>query len=87
MTIDERLERLTEVAKSQAESIQGLVRAAEGHQDQIDAHDAQIEALIAIDEKRAVQLDALLQSFAQTRAVVADLAKQCQAYINTLPRQ
>jgi hypothetical protein len=59
MTMEEKLERLTtvveSVASAHASRIDGLIRAAEGHRNQIDAHDGQIEALIAHAEKQAAK--------------------------------
>jgi hypothetical protein len=58
MTLDEQLQRLTNIVDSLASTVV--------------AHDNQIENLIAVAEKHAQSL--------------ANLERQWQAYINTLPK-
>ena len=97
MTIDERLEALTQsvelIASTHADSdrrtrqgfetltglhadtdarINKLIDLAETQQRQIEAHDTQIDALLTLAEKHAESQ--------------ANLEKQWQAYIRTLPR-
>jgi hypothetical protein len=59
MTVDEKLDRLTDIVNALASSVV--------------AHDSQIEALIKVAEKHAQEM--------------ADLRRQWQAYLNTLPKQ
>ena len=73
MTPEERFQRIES-------AISGLATAAERHAAAVEKHDEQIEALLTIADKHAVELTAL-------RAVVTDVNRQWQAYINTLPRR
>jgi hypothetical protein len=66
VTTEEKLDRLTSIVDSLAGSVVH-------HDNQIEAHDRQIEQLIKVAEKHSQQ--------------IADLSRQWQAYINTLPRQ
>jgi hypothetical protein len=72
MTTQERFQRIES-------AISGLPIAAERHAAAVEKHDEQIEALLSIAEKHAAELTAL-------RAVVTDVTRQWQAYLNTLPR-
>lgn len=73
VTTEEKLDRLVGIVDSLAAS---MVH----HDDQIEAHDRQIEALIRVAEKHDAQIAALATQIANTE-------RQWQAYINTLPRQ
>jgi len=73
MTTEERLDRLTTIVESLAASVVA-------HDNQIEAHDRQIEALIKIAEKHDAQI-------AETRAAIADLGRQLQAYLTRIPPQ
>ena len=64
-TVDQRLDKLTAVVETLAETVV--------------AHDNQIEALLRIAEKHA-------QNIAELTQATANLEKQWQAYIRTLPR-
>lgn len=73
MTIEEKLDRLTNIVDSLASSVVH-------HDNQIEAHDRQIEALIQIAEKQSEQIG-------KTERAIASLERQWQAYIATLPKQ
>ena len=66
MTIDERMERLTSIVETLAGSVVAM-------DNQIEAHDRQIEALITLAEKHDQALK--------------EMRRQWQAYINTLRPQ
>jgi ABC-type transporter Mla subunit MlaD len=68
---DERIDRLTTALESLAASV--IAR-----DNQIEAHDRQIGALIELAAKHDKQIQALLNS-------TANLEKQWQAYLRTLP--
>jgi hypothetical protein len=64
------------------------------HDDKIEAHDRQIEALIRLAREHREEMKALDKRIAdlvraaiETRKATQDLWRQWQAYINTLPRQ
>ncbi len=63
---------LERAALAQQASIEGLARTAEAHQASINAHDAQIEALIKISEENARNWE--------------QLHREWQAYLNTQPK-
>src|SRR6266542_2770870 len=72
--------------------IEALISLDERERGRLEAHDRQIEALIALDEKQRARLDSLVQATEQNSAqiaevsrAVANLERQWQAYINTLP--
>jgi chromosome segregation ATPase len=73
MTTDERIDRLTGIVET-------LAATVAAHDNSIEAHDRQIEALIAVAEKQ----DSRLRTLAQA---IEDMSRQWQAYLNTLPRQ
>src|SRR5262249_44933037 len=73
MTIDEKLVILHD-------SIKGLEHIAAMHQQTIEAHDRQIEALLALAEKQAVETVAMKQA-------MLDLQAQWQAYLRRIPPQ
>jgi uncharacterized protein (DUF3084 family) len=54
------------------DSVKALAGAVAAHDDKIEAHDRQIGALIEVAER--------------TNKAIANLEKQWQAYINTLPK-
>ena len=85
MTIEEQLQRLTTAVESLASSVIA-------HDNQIDAHTLQIGALIdlaATQQKQIgahdAQIAALLDLAEKHAQSTANLEKQWQAYINTLP--
>jgi hypothetical protein len=94
MTIEEQLERLAGVVSSLAASVVA-------HDDQIEAHDRQIGAMIDLaakqhseigmlgDQAKAhdARIAALLDLAEKNAEASANLERQWQAYINTLPRQ
>jgi uncharacterized protein (DUF3084 family) len=65
VTTDERIDRLTGV-------LEALAASVVARDNQIDAHDRQIGALIDLAAKHQKQLESL--------------ERQWQAYVNTLPR-
>jgi uncharacterized protein (DUF3084 family) len=72
MTTEEKLDRLTGIVETLAGSIAA-------HDNKIEAHDRQIEALI--------ELASTQQKVAEQHSQqIANLEKQWQAYLNTLPR-
>ncbi|MGO9255534.1 MAG: hypothetical protein ACLQU1_04430 [Bryobacteraceae bacterium] len=73
MTVEEKIERLTDLVGSLGSSVKALTGTVETLASTTVAHDHQIEGLIQVAEKheRAWQ----------------DLQRQWQAYLNTLPRQ
>jgi hypothetical protein len=73
MTTEEKLDRLTTIVESLASNVV--------------AHDNQIEALIAVAEKNSAQIAATAAQVQETSKAVANVERQWQAYINTLPRQ
>jgi hypothetical protein len=73
MTPEERIER----TEANLDKLTGVVSALASS---VVSHDNQIEALIQVVEKHEAETVAL-------KAQLADLARQWQAYINTLPRQ
>jgi hypothetical protein len=72
MTSEQRFQRIESV-------LEGLATAAERHAQAVEQHDKQIDVLITIAGEHAAELKAV-------RAVVTDVTRQWQAYINTLPR-
>jgi len=94
MTTEEKLDRLTTIVDSLAASvvhhdnqIEAHDRQIEAHDRQIEAHDRQIEALISIGEQHDRRMREIAETVAETSRAVANLERQWQAYINTLPRQ
>jgi hypothetical protein len=73
MTTDERLDKLTGIV----ETLAGAVTA---HDTVLEAHDRQLGALIAVAERNQVAISKLQES-------LANLERQWQAYLNTLPKQ
>jgi uncharacterized protein YoxC len=73
MTVEEKIERLTDLVGSLGNSVKALTGTVETLAGTVVAHDRQIEGLIQVAEKheRAWQ----------------DLQRQWQAYLNTLLRQ
>jgi len=87
MTIEEKLEKLTGIVDSLAASVVA-------HDDLIEAHDRQIGAMIDLAAKQQQQIAghdariaALLELAEKHAEASANLERQWQAYINTLPRQ
>jgi uncharacterized protein (DUF3084 family) len=66
MTTEEKLDRLTGI-------VDALAASVVAHDNQIEAHNRQIGALI--------------ETAARHERIWQDLQKQWQAYLNTLPRQ
>jgi hypothetical protein len=62
------------------EKLDRLITAVDSLAASVVHHDNQIEALIVIAEKHGAQI-------AEVSQAVANLQRQWQAYINTLPRQ
>lgn len=56
------------------------------HDDKIEAHDRQIEALIQAGREQDARIAELVRAAEQTRKATENLERQWQAYINTLPR-
>jgi hypothetical protein len=93
MTIEEKLEKLTGIVDSLAASVVA-------HDDLIEAHDRQIGAMIDLaatqhsnigmlkDQIKAhdARIAALLELAEKHAEASANLERQWQAYINTLPR-
>jgi uncharacterized coiled-coil protein SlyX len=79
MTTDEKLDRLTQTVAAHDRQIEALIGAATAQQQAIEGHHQQIGALIRTVEKLAETAAALQQA-------TANLERQWQAYINTLPR-
>ena len=73
MTVDEKIERLTDLVGSISSSVKTLTDTVETLAGTVVAHDNQIEALIKISEENASNWK--------------NLERQWQAYLNTLPRQ
>jgi hypothetical protein len=64
------------------------------HDDKIEAHDRQIEALIRLAQEQTAELKELgartaelIRAGEQSRKNIDALERQWQAYVNTLPRQ
>lgn len=72
MTTDERIDRLTGIVESLAASVVA-------HDNQIEAHTNQIGAMIDLAARQQKQIADLKES-------TANLERQWQAYIKTLPR-
>jgi hypothetical protein len=68
-----RLDRIETILDKMATSLSALAATIVSHDNQIEAHDRQIDALIKVAEKH--------------EHAIANLERQWQAYINTLPRQ
>jgi hypothetical protein len=90
----EQISALIRATDGHPNQIDALARIAESRQDQIDAHDAQIGALIATFQQQAAEDAEFDRPWESTRILVvenaratANLERQWQAYINTLPRQ
>ena len=67
---------------------------SEAHEKQLELlitvaakHSAQIEALTRVVEKHTEQIDKNSQQIAALTLAIANLERQWQAYVNTLPRQ
>jgi len=73
MTVDERLDKLTGIVETLANTVV--------------AHDNQIEALLKIAERHELQIEALFQMAERNEKTWQDLQRQWQAYLNTLPKQ
>ncbi len=82
-----RIDGLIRAAEGQQKQIDALIRNAGSHQDQIDAHNAQIEALIELSQRQATKNEDFDRRLASLLEATANLERQWQAYINTLPRQ
>jgi len=72
VTTDERIDRLTGIVESLAASVVA-------HDNQIEAHTNQIGAMIDLAARQQKQIADLKES-------TANLERQWQAYIKTLPR-
>jgi hypothetical protein len=72
MTIDERLDRLTTIVESLAATVV--------------SHDDQIEALISLAEKQTQKNEDLDRRIESLVTSTANLEKQWQAYLRSLPR-
>jgi hypothetical protein len=72
LTIDQKLELLHD-------SVKALAGAVAADDDKIDAHDRQIGALIEVAERTNNTIDKISKE-------IANLEKQWQTYINTLPK-
>ena len=89
----EQISALIRASEGRQNQIDALAWTAESRQDQIDAHHAQIGALIAIFQQQAAEGAEFDRRLESTRLVeenakaTANLERQWQAYINTLPRQ
>jgi hypothetical protein len=57
------------------------------HDDKIDAHDREIEALLRVAQEHTVQMKLLDGRIAALVSATESLQRQWQAYLNTLPRQ
>jgi uncharacterized coiled-coil protein SlyX len=73
MTPEERIERTEANLDRLTVVVDTLASSVVAHDNQIEAHDRQIDALLTVVEKQGKE--------------IADMARQWQAYINTLPRQ
>jgi chromosome segregation ATPase len=87
MTLEERIER-TEANLDRLATVVGTLAGT------VVAHDSQIGALIQITEKLNGAIDKLNATVDKLNVAIdkqgkeiADMARQWQAYINTLPRQ
>src|SRR5689334_12481481 len=83
---DEQLDALVTIAGKHSAQIEGLTLVAERHTGHFAAVDARLEALLRNAEQHNEQIAALTAQVAETSKAVANLEKQWQAYINTLPR-
>ncbi len=87
MTTDERIDKLTQAFANALDSIHSLERIAAGHQSTIEAHDRQIEGLIAVAEKHAADAQRQTQETALLKQALIDLSQQWQAYLRRIPPQ
>jgi uncharacterized protein (DUF3084 family) len=76
----ERFERIETTIEKLAGVVNTLAASVVARDDQIEAHDRQIAALIELAAKHEKRLAEVTESIARTE-------RQWQAYINTLPKQ
>ena len=79
MTTEERLDRLTGMVEAQGKNIGDLTVVVNTLATSVVVHDNQIDALIKIAERHEIRLKEVTEA-------IANLEKQWQAYLNTLPR-
>ena len=80
MTPEERIERTEANLHKLTGVVATLAETVVAHDNQIEANDRQIAALIENANRQSAETAAL-------KATIADLARQWQGYINTPPRQ
>jgi Mg/Co/Ni transporter MgtE len=80
MTNEEQLAQLMSVVNALAATVMH-------HDNKIEAHDRQIEAIVAITKDNSSAISRLVDAIEQDRQAIKDLTREWQAYLRRLPPQ
>lgn len=84
MTTEEQIAAIANTLEQVSGVLAALAGTVAAHDRQIGAHDRQIEALIEASARTDAQI---AKTGAETRAAVAELSRQLQAYLTRIPPQ